>query len=122
MGILPLVFKDGESRHTLGLTGEELYTIAGVADAAKPGSTVTVVAKSADGTEKRFEALVRIDTPDEAEYFRHGGILQYVLRQLKAGIALISRMPSLPKGLCAKAHCALRRLGLREISAIRCAA
>ncbi len=85
MGILPLVFKDGESRHTLGLTGEELYTIAGVADAAKPGSTVTVVAKSADGTEKRFEALVRIDTPDEAEYFRHGGILQYVLRQLKAG-------------------------------------
>jgi aconitate hydratase len=81
MGILPLQFKDGESAKSLGLTGEETFDIAGLA-ALQPGQTVDVVAKSADGKSKTFQARVRIDTPNEVEYFRNGGILPYVLRQI----------------------------------------
>lgn len=81
MGILPLQFKPGENADSLGLSGEEVYDIVGLADAlAKGNKTITV---SANG--KKFQALVRIDTPQEIEYYRHGGILQYVLRQLLAG-------------------------------------
>ncbi len=79
MGVLPLQFADGESVQSLGLTGEERFTIAGLAGADEVPRTVTV---RADGTE--FEATVRIDTPKEQRYFRHGGILQYVLRELLA--------------------------------------
>jgi aconitate hydratase len=80
MGVLPLQFSDGQSAGSLGLTGHERYEISGFhADGAGPA---TVVASSADGSSIRFEARVRIDTPKEREYFRHGGILQYVLRQL----------------------------------------
>ena len=74
MGVLPLQFADGESVESLALTGHEVYSISGIADLPH---TVTV---KADGVE--FSARVRIDTPMEAEYYRHGGILQYVLRQL----------------------------------------
>jgi len=74
MGILPLQFMVGESAETLGLTGRETFSITGVSEGARE------VAVTAD--DKSFKALVRIDTPKEWDYYRHGGILQYVLRQL----------------------------------------
>jgi len=77
MGILPLEFTDGQSRESLGLTGKEQYSIAGI-DAAIHGDNMARV--SADG--KEFRVRVRIDTPKEADYYRHGGILKFVLRQL----------------------------------------
>jgi aconitate hydratase len=81
MGVLPLQFRDDENRNSLGLTGKESYDIEDL----RPGTkSVTVVAKSEDGVEKRFQARVRIDTPKEWEYYQHGGILHYVLRQLAA--------------------------------------
>jgi aconitate hydratase len=81
MGVLPLQFKPGQSRASLGLTGEERYSITGLEGTDPLPHEVTVRAeKNGDGTE--FTAAVRIDTPAEAAYFRHGGILQFVLRQL----------------------------------------
>jgi len=80
MGVLPLQFKDGESAQTLGLTGKESFEIIGLNGGA--AKMVTVVATPASGAPTRFEARVRIDTPKEREYYQHGGILQYVLRQL----------------------------------------
>ena len=85
MGILPLQYIDGATRSSLGLGGEETFAIAGVAAKLEPGMTVTVTATPPAGAAITFAVLVRIDTPDEAEYYRHGGILQYVLRQLAAG-------------------------------------
>ena len=82
MGILPLQFQPGDTAASLGLTGEESYDINGM-QAASPKS-VTVTATRADGTQQSFEARVRIDTPQEFEYYRNGGILHYVLRQLAA--------------------------------------
>ncbi|HEY2182112.1 MAG TPA: aconitate hydratase [Solirubrobacteraceae bacterium] len=88
MGVLPLQFADGEDAQSLGLTGEELFAIDGIAGAvaAVQGGggeqTVRVSAARDGGGEVAFDARVRIDTPREAEYFRHGGILQYVLRTL----------------------------------------
>jgi aconitate hydratase len=86
MGILPLQFADGENVESLGLTGEEVYDFAGLTDLLKSkfagGRALTVKATAADGTVKSITAKVRIDTPQEIEYYEHGGILQYVLRQL----------------------------------------
>ncbi len=85
MGVLPLQFKPGENTEVLGLGGEEVYDLEGLPAAlAKfaPGGLVTIQAKSADGGVKTFQAAVRIDTPQEVLYYQHGGILQYVLRQL----------------------------------------
>ncbi len=82
MGIVPLQYPQGETRESLGLTGEETFAIEGLAAKLEPGMTVKVTATAADGTAKTFDALLRIDTPDEADYYRHGGILQYVLRSL----------------------------------------
>jgi aconitate hydratase len=82
MGILPLQYVGGATRESLGLTGEETFAIEGVAAKLEPGMAVRVTATGANGASQTFDALVRIDTPDEAEYYRHGGILQYVLRQL----------------------------------------
>jgi len=82
MGLLPLQFKPGESAESLGLTGEETFDITGVAAALAGSKDVTVRAKAADGSVREFRATVRIDTPKEAEYYRHGGILEFVLRQL----------------------------------------
>jgi aconitate hydratase len=79
MGVLPLQFPDGESADSLGLTGEETFTITGV-EALNDGSTPRTVAVRAG--DKQFEARLRIDTPGEADYYRHGGIMQYVLRSL----------------------------------------
>ena len=81
MGVLPLQFQPGENRETLGLTGRERYSILGIRD-LQPRQTVTVVAREENGNEKRFTAIARIDTPIEVEYYRHGGILQMVLRQM----------------------------------------
>jgi aconitate hydratase len=79
MGVLPLQFPDGESAESLGLTGDETFTISGI-EAMNSGATPRTVTVRAGDTE--FEARVRIDTPGEAEYYRHGGIMQYVLRSL----------------------------------------
>ena len=83
MGVLPLQFKDGESKDTLGLTGDETFTIQNVAG-LKPRQDVDVIVKRADGSTFTFTALCRIDTINELEYFLNGGILQYVLRKLAA--------------------------------------
>jgi aconitate hydratase len=80
MGVLPLQFKDGENARTLGLTGTESFEIIGLNGGA--AKMVTVVATPAAGTPVKFEVRVRIDTPKERDYFQHGGILQYVIRQL----------------------------------------
>jgi aconitate hydratase len=79
MGVLPLQFPEGESAESLGLTGEETFEITGVT-ALNDGSTPRTVKVKAGDTE--FDAVVRIDTPGEADYYRHGGIMQYVLRSL----------------------------------------
>ncbi len=84
MGILPLQFSAGDSAHSLGLDGTELFDIEGIDEKLKPGDQVTVRAKKADGSSAKIRMLVRIDTPDELEYYRHGGILVYVLRRLLA--------------------------------------
>ena len=84
MGVVPLQFPDGQSAESLGLDGSETCSITGLT-ALNEGTTprtVAVKAQRADGSETSFDAVVRIDTPGEADYFRHGGILQYVLRQL----------------------------------------
>ena len=85
MGILPLQFVQEESAETNGLTGEEVFDILGLTDVLEnfaPGKTVKVRATKSDGTMIEFHATVRIDTPQEVLYYQHGGILQYVLRQL----------------------------------------
>jgi aconitate hydratase A / 2-methylisocitrate dehydratase len=88
MGILPLQFEAGQNVESLGLTGEETYDIVGftarLATKFEAGRAVAIVATSADGSKKTFDARIRIDTPQEILYFEHGGILQYVLRQLAA--------------------------------------
>jgi aconitate hydratase len=83
MGVLPLQFKDGDTRVSLGLTGDDMFTITGVAD-MKPRQDVEVNVTRADGTSFSFTALCRIDTANEVEYFMNGGILHYVLRKLAA--------------------------------------
>jgi aconitate hydratase len=82
MGVLPLQFADGQGVEQLGLTGRETYRITGIAKGLKPGGRVKVTAERQDGGPVEFDARVRLDTPIELEYYRHGGILQYVLRQL----------------------------------------
>jgi aconitase A len=82
MGVLPLQYKSGESAQSLGLTGRETFDIVGLDRGA--AKTVTVVAKSDDGKTTQFEVRLRIDTPKELDYYQHGGILHYVLRQLAA--------------------------------------
>jgi len=88
MGILPLQYLDGQNAVALGLTGEEVYDFAGLTALLESrfanGKKLTVSATTPDGKKKQFSAVVRIDTPQEIEYFEHGGILQYVLRQLAA--------------------------------------
>jgi aconitate hydratase len=86
MGVLPLQFRPGESVASLGLTGHETFDVLGI-EAISSGPVpreVTVTVRSDDGSRREFRAVVRIDTPGEAEYFRHGGIMQFVLRMLRA--------------------------------------
>ena len=82
MGVLPLEFTNGESRTSHGLTGFETYEIEGLGDALRPRARLTVKATAPDGSAKSFEVVARIDTPEELSYYKHGGILPYVLRSL----------------------------------------
>jgi aconitate hydratase len=82
MGVLPLQYKDGQSTQSLGLTGKESFEIVGLNQGA--AKVVKVIATADDGKKTEFEARLRIDTPKELDYYQHGGILQYVLRQLAA--------------------------------------
>ena len=87
MGVLPLQFPDGESAESLGLTGEEVFAIEGVPEALGVDGAREVLVRAERGPQSpaaavEFRARLRVDTPREAEYFRHGGILQYVLREL----------------------------------------
>jgi len=87
MGVLPLQFPAGQNAESLGLTGEEVFDITGIRDVVEnfaAGRTVKVRAKTRGEEPIEFDALVRIDTPQEALYYANGGILQYVLRQLLA--------------------------------------
>jgi aconitate hydratase len=80
MGVLPLNFMEGESADSLGLDGKETYDIEGLGDGS--AKTVNVTATAEDGSQKQFKARSRLDTPKEVDYYRHGGILNFVLRQL----------------------------------------
>ena len=84
MGVLPLQFPEGQSHESLGLDGTETFSITGITDfnGGEIPSTVHVKAEKDGADAVEFDAVVRVDTPGEAEYFRHGGILQYVLRQM----------------------------------------
>jgi aconitate hydratase A / 2-methylisocitrate dehydratase len=82
MGILPLQFKEGETRETLELTGAETYDIVGLNDDIKPGQTLTVRVHGENGSTREFETTARIDSAIEVQYYRHGGVLQMVLRRL----------------------------------------
>ncbi len=81
MGVLPLQYKEGDTAEKLGLTGNELFIITGIAEDIKPLKFLEVIAKKDDGSEIKFQAIARMDSKIEIEYFRNGGILQYVLRQ-----------------------------------------
>jgi aconitate hydratase len=82
MGVLPLVFKSGESVDTLGLTGREVFTIEGLSDKIAPKSELTVHARREDGSTLTFQVIARLDTPIEVDYYRNGGILHTVLRNM----------------------------------------
>jgi aconitate hydratase len=82
MGILPLQFKAGTDRKTLKLEGTEVFDIIGLSHGIKPRQDIPVVITRKDGTTETLTVLCRIDTVDEVDYYRHGGILQYVLRSL----------------------------------------
>jgi aconitate hydratase len=85
MGVLPLAYQPGTTRATLGLTGQETFGITGIARGLRPGGTVTVAATGQDGKTTTFPAVVRLNSPVELDYYRHGGILQRVLRLFLAG-------------------------------------
>jgi aconitate hydratase len=84
MGVLPLQFAEGQTRETLGLTGREICEISGLASDLVPRKALTVRARAEGNTEKSFPVVARLDTPEEVSYYRHGGILHYVLRQMLA--------------------------------------
>jgi aconitate hydratase len=88
MGVLPLQFAPGQTAASLKLTGKELFQVTGVREAVETGTRALVKAVAADGCETAFEAVPRVDTPQEAEYFRNGGILPFVLRQLAGQTAI----------------------------------
>jgi aconitate hydratase len=88
MGVLPLQFMPGESKESLKLTGEDLFDLTGIPAAVATSSRVRVKATHPNCQQVEFEVIARIDTPQEAEYYRNGGILPYVLRQLVAGASV----------------------------------
>ena len=87
MGVLPLQFTDGENRHSLNMAGTETFDITGISDGITPRQDIACTVHYADGSSKAITLLCRIDTLDEVEYYRHGGILQYVLRNLMKAAA-----------------------------------
>jgi aconitate hydratase len=82
MGVLPLQFLDGNSAPSLGLTGSEIFSITGLSDSIQPGQQLTLEIQGKDGSSRSLPVKLRIDTPIEVDYYRHGGILPFVLRQL----------------------------------------
>jgi len=82
MGVLPLQFKSRDTKDSLGLTGFEDYDIEGISENLSPGKIVNVNVRSKDGRETKFQTICRLDSPIEVEYYRNGGILQTVLRQM----------------------------------------
>ncbi|MGA7751082.1 MAG: aconitate hydratase, partial [Gallionella sp.] len=84
MGVLPLQFKGDSNVATLNLTGEETFDISGIDDNLRPQQDVTLTIRRKDGSTQQVPLLLRIDTPIEVDYYRHGGILPYVLRELVA--------------------------------------
>ena len=85
MGVLPLQFEEGESAESLGITGFETFSVSGISDDLYPGKRMTVTVTDTDGGQREFHATCRLDTPVEVEYYRNGGILQTVLRQMISG-------------------------------------
>jgi aconitate hydratase len=84
MGVLPLQFPEGTNPESLGLNGSETFSIGGLSDAIQPGQQVTLEIRNKEGDSRSVPVKVRIDTPIEVDYYRHGGILPFVLRQLLA--------------------------------------
>jgi len=84
MGVLPLQFPDGTTAQSLGLNGSEIFSITGLSSAVKPGKTVTLEIEGKDRQKRSVPVKLRIDTSIEIDYYRHGGILPFVLRQLLA--------------------------------------
>ena len=84
MGVLPLQFADGTNAQTLKLDGSETYALTGLSDAIEPGQMVTLEITRKDSTPEKVPVKLRIDTPIEIDYYRHGGILPFVLRELMA--------------------------------------
>jgi aconitate hydratase len=84
MGVLPLQFSEGTNAQTLNLDGSETFSITGLSDSIEPGKTLTLEIERKDGKRDSVPVKLRIDTPIEIDYYRHGGILQFVLRQLLA--------------------------------------
>jgi aconitate hydratase len=82
MGVLPLQFPDGTSAQSLSLDGSEKFSITGLSDSIKPGQEVTLEIESKNSEKRSVPVKLRIDTPIEVDYYRHGGILPFVLRQL----------------------------------------
>ena len=82
MGVLPLQFVEGTSAQSLGLDGSEIYSVTGLSESIQPGQTLTLEIKRADGKTETLPVKLRIDTPIEVDYYRHGGILPFVLREL----------------------------------------
>jgi aconitate hydratase len=82
MGVLPLEFLPGESRTSLGLTGCERFDVTGIAEGLTPGKRLAVRATADNGSTTGFTVIARVDTPDDVEYYRHGGLLPYVLRAM----------------------------------------
>ena len=85
MGVLPLQFEEGESAESLGITGFETFSVSGISEDLFPGKRMTVTVTDSDGGQREFHATCRLDTPVEVEYYRNGGILQTVLRQMISG-------------------------------------
>lgn len=96
MGILPLQFDNNQNRASLNLTGFESFDIEGIATNLKPGKRIAVTAISQDGSKKSFNVICRIDTPNEVDYYRHGGILQYVVRSLLNPAKIIAEQQKAP--------------------------
>ncbi len=84
MGVLPLQFEPGQDAASLGLSGQETFAVSGIAEGLAPKKKLTVTATDTEGKKKTFTAVCRLDTPNEVDYYRHGGILHFVLRQLAA--------------------------------------
>ena len=84
MGVLPMQFAEGTNAQTLRLDGSETFSITGLSEAIQPGQQVTLEITDKDGSPRKVPVTLRIDTPIEIDYYRHGGILPFVLRQLMA--------------------------------------